>query len=108
MRAKPVWQQVDPTTTLCAFVSAYLRSQNHSDPEGWAVSLPPAAQFGSFEEQREGVNRALRIWIGRCPEQTLHVRDCITDTGTREDWLRLFTSEVGPWLMWKDRQKATA
>lgn len=61
--------------------------------------IKPGVEHLDNECQREAINDALRIEIGRHTENTMEVRRCLINDGSHADWLRLLKSEVAPCLL---------
>lgn len=96
------------TPSLVDYVSSTLANSGHSDPARWTQGLhPDAFNTNDFGTQRFLVNRQLRMLIGEVPENTTQIRFCLVESGTQEDWCRLFQQMVLPCMLKYNIPQAT-
>lgn len=89
-----------PAVNLIEYVTSRLAESGHPNPQGWEAGLhQDAYNPPDFPTQRFLVNRQLRQLVGRVPDNTTQIRFCLVDTGTSDDWLRLFEQMVLPCMM---------
>lgn len=95
-------QAAAPTAeiNLVAYVTQRLSETGHPNPTGWEQGLhPDAFSPPDFGVQRFLVNRQLRQLVGAVPSNTTQIRFCLVETGTADDWCRLFESMVLPCMI---------
>lgn len=82
---------------LVQVISELLEKHGHPASREWEASVHQDA-FISLDRgvQRFLINRYWRDTIGLFSENTLQVRQCLIDSGSFEDWLRLFETGVIP------------
>lgn len=82
---------------LVQVISELLEKHGHPAPREWEAYVHQDA-FISLDLgiQRFLINRYWRDIIGLFPENTLQVRQCLIDSGSFDDWLRLFETGVIP------------
>lgn len=85
---------------LVSYVSTRLAECGHPNPQGWEQGLhPDAYNAPDMSTQRFLVNRQLRQLVGAVPKNTTQIRFCLVETGTAEDWCRLFEQMVLPCMI---------
>lgn len=91
---------VAETADLVEYVSTRLSECGHPNPQGWENGLHRDAYSPpDLGTQRFLVNRQLRQLLGAVPKNTTQIRFCLVETGTGEDWKRLFESMVLPCMI---------
>lgn len=80
-------------------VTQILKNLGHPNPTAWLDGIRPEAFDEDFRLQRGAVNRQLRGILGRLEQDTTNIRFCIVDDGSRDDWVRLFAAQVGPYMV---------
>ncbi len=85
---------------LVQVISELFEKHGHPAPRAWEQFVHQDAFISlDFGIQRFLINRYWREVVGMYPENTLHVRQCLIDHGSIDDWLRLFEQGVIPCVM---------
>lgn len=100
LSAADVPAAVELEINLIDYITTRLGECGHPNPSGWQNGLHPDAFMPpDFSTQRFLVNRQLRQLIGMVPDNTTQIRFCLVESGSCEDWLRLFEQMVLPCMM---------
>lgn len=85
---------------LVQVISELLAKHNHPNPRDWEAFVHKDAFISPDPGiQRFLINRYWRETLGLYKENTLQVRQCLIDSGSFEDWLRLFEQGVIPCVL---------
>lgn len=85
---------------LVVEISNILALQNHPNPIKWTYDDIIQEAIGAAPKlQRFLINRYWRVQLGLCSVSTTHERFCLIDTGSYEDYLKIFRNVIAPTIV---------
>lgn len=98
--AAPSAPDPSPRNDLLDLVTAALRDAGHTNPGAWVPRLPMGYTTApTVGHQIFLINRCWRVLIAEVHDvDSSDVRYCLVDTPNVDDWLRVFTGGVVPWV----------